>query len=326
MEQSDLRHQLLLLGLRAETAQVYERLLWVQQASEGELAAALRMRHEAVRVALKDLIAWGLVARHDIHGADRVVRAVVPETGLEALVHRHQADLEQARIAVSQAFETHRRSARKADVESPVEVVTGAAVKVRIRQLVNSARHEIRRLDRPPHLFGAANRTEIEQLGRGMHYRVVYSRECLELSGYLEDNVNPCMEAGEQARVTAVLPVNMTILDNDLAWLARPAEGPAAALTIVYAGGLLEALVGLFEMCWTTSVPLHLADGGSGSINPADRKLLVLLNAGVSDNRAAETLGLSRRTFYRRLEQLMARTATTSRFQLAAAAAHRGWL
>ncbi|MBN6054727.1 hypothetical protein JYK22_22505, partial [Nonomuraea sp. RK-328] len=86
---------------------------------------------------------------------------------------------------VGNAFETHRRSARRSAVESPVEVVTGPAVKLRIRQLVNSVRHEIRRLDRPPHLFGAVNRAEIEQLARGVTYRVVYARESLELPGYL---------------------------------------------------------------------------------------------------------------------------------------------
>ncbi|MEV0195741.1 hypothetical protein [Nonomuraea sp. NPDC050691] len=185
---------------------------------------------------------------------------------------------ERARIAVGNAFETHRRSARRGAVESPVEVVTGPAVKLRIRQLVNSVRHEIRRLDRPPHLFGAVNRAEIEQLARGVSHRVVYARESLELPDYLEKNVTPCVEAGEQARAAADLPVNMTILDKDLAWLTRPEDGPDVTLTIVYSGGLLEALAGLFESCWKSAI------------------------------------------------QLMALTATTTRFQLAVAAAQRGWM
>ncbi|MFI6908798.1 helix-turn-helix domain-containing protein [Nonomuraea sp. NPDC050394] len=323
MEQEDLHHQLVLLGLRADTARVYEHLFRVRRATEAELAAALDLRGDGVRAAVKELITWGLAARHD---TGRGVRAVIPEAGLDALVRRRQVELEQARIAVSQSFEEHRRSARPVDVDSPVEVVTGAAVKLRIRQLAAGVRHGIRRLDRPPHLFGAANRAEIEHLGRGVSYRVVYSRDCLELPGYLEDNVIPCVEAGEQARVAPELPVNMTVLDADLAWLTRPGDGPDARLVIVYAGGLLEALIGLFDLAWATAVPLHLTGGPAAAIKPADRRLLVLLNSGISDTRAAETLGLSRRTFYRRLEQLMAQTATTNRFQLAAVAAGRGWL
>ncbi|MDP9869507.1 MULTISPECIES: helix-turn-helix domain-containing protein [Streptosporangium] len=294
----------------------------MQQATEAALAEALDLRADQARSALKELTTWGLAGRHDASG----FRAVVPEVGLDALVRRRQADVEQARIAVGHAFETQRRSARRTDVDSPVEVVTGPAVKLRIRQLVNGVRHGIRRLDRPPHLFGAVNRAEIEQLTRGVSYRVVYARESLELPGYLEENVTPCVEAGERARVAADLPVNMTILDKDLAWLARPENGQDGALTIVYPGGLLEALAGLFEICWKSAVPLHLAAGTGPSIRADDRRLLVLLNAGVSDARAAQSLGMSRRTFYRRLEQLMALTATTSRFQLAAAAARRGWL
>ncbi|GAA3197923.1 TrmB family transcriptional regulator [Nonomuraea roseoviolacea] len=323
MEPDDLSSHLVVLGLRPETARVYVQMLWTQQTTETALAEALDMRPERARSALKELTTWGLVARHD---AGDGFRAVVPEVGLEALARRRQADVERARIAVGNAFETHRRSARRGAVESPVEVVTGPAVKLRIRQLVNSARHEIRRLDRPPHLFGAVNRAEIEQLARGVAYRVVYARESLELPGYLEKNVTPCVEAGEQARAAADLPVNMTILDKDLAWLTRPEDGRDATLTIVYSGGLLEALAGLFESCWKTAIPLHLATGTGPSVRAADRRLLVLLNAGVSDSRAAESLGMSRRTFYRRLEQLMALTATTTRFQLAVAAAQRGWL
>ncbi|MGW7483582.1 helix-turn-helix domain-containing protein [Nonomuraea muscovyensis] len=301
---------------------MYVQLLSMRQATEAALAEALDLRPEQARAALKELTTWGLVGRHDASG----FRAVVPEVGLDALVRRRQADVERARIAVGHAFETQRRTTRRAEVDSPVEVVTGPAVKLRIRQLVNSVRHEIRRLDRPPHLFGPVNRAEIEQLARGVTYRVVYARESLELPDYLEENVTPCVEAGEQARVAAELPVNMTILDKDLAWLTRPEDGQDGTLTIVYPGGLLEALVGLFEICWKTAVPLHLAAGTGPSIRAADRRLLVLLNAGVSDTRAAQSLGMSRRTFYRRLEQLMALTATTSRFQLAVAAAQRGWL
>ncbi|MFF5204484.1 helix-turn-helix domain-containing protein [Streptosporangium sp. NPDC000396] len=323
MEQDDLYGQLILLGLRADAARIYEQMLRAEHATEAELAATLDIRPEGVRSALKELTVWGLVGRHDASDGFRVV---VPEVGLEALTRRRQADVERARIAVSHVFETYRRSAHRADIGSPVEVVTGPAVKPRIRQLVNSVRCEIRRLDRPPHFFGPVNRAEIEQLARGVIYRVVYSRESLEEPGYLAENVTPCVEAGEQARAAADLPVNMTILDEDLAWLARPEDGVDAALTIVYAGGLLEALIGLFEICWAAAVPLHLAAGSAVPIRTEDRRLLALLNAGVSDGRAAETLGMSRRTFYRRLEQLMAQTGTANRFQLAAQAAHRGWL
>lgn len=322
MSQDDLCNQLILLGLRADAARIYEQMLRTQNSTVEELATGFGWGADAVRSALKELTAWGLVGRHD-EGSR--LRVVVPDVGLAALVRRRQAEVEQARIAVGHAFET-RRSSYRADVDSPVEVVTGPAVKLRIRQMVRGARREIRRLDRPPHLFGPVNRGEIEQLSRGVPYRVVYSRASLEQPGYLTDNIVPCVEAGEQARVAADLPANMTILDDDLAWLARPEDGTAATLTIVYAGGLLEVLIGLFEICWAMAVPLHLATEPTGRIRDEDGRLLSLLHSGVSDGRAAEALGMSRRTFYRRLEQLMARSGSANRFQLAAWAARQGWL
>ncbi|MFI0374039.1 helix-turn-helix domain-containing protein [Actinomadura sp. 1N219] len=322
MEQDGLFDQLILLGLGENAARVYGHLLKLKQATDTELAGALGLRADRVRSALKELTTWGLAGRH----AEHEYRAVMPDVGLGALARQREADVERARVAVGHAFETHRRSAWKNDVESPVEVVTGAAVKQRIRQLVSSVRHEIRRLDRPPHLFGTVNRAELDQLERGIVYRVVYSPQSLEQPGYLSGNVMPCVEAGELARVAEELPVNMTILDHDLAWMARPSDGLDATLTIVYSGGLLEALIGLFDICWKVAVPLHQSGGPQTTIRAEDRRLLALLHAGVSDSRAAEALGISRRTFYRRVEQLMALTATTSKFQLAVAAARNGWL
>ncbi|WP_240522132.1 LuxR C-terminal-related transcriptional regulator [Amycolatopsis vastitatis] len=91
--------------------------------------------------------------------------------------------------------------------------------------------------------------------------------------------------------------------------------------------GLFDAVAGLFGMCWQVALPLGLADDGSGSpLRPSERRLLGLLAAGLTDDQVARVLGVSRRTMFRYLENLMARTGAANRFQLALHATRNDWI
>lgn len=54
--------------------------------------------------------------------------------------------------------------------------------------------------------------------------------------------------------------------------------------------------------------------------------VLAMLASGSTDDRAAERLGLSSRTYSRRGAELMVALGTESRFEAGAEAARRGWL
>ena len=75
------------------------------------------------------------------------------------------------------------------------------------------------------------------------------------------------------------------------------------------------------------AVPLQ-TDGSpsEAGLEPIEARVLRLLSSGVTDEQVAKVLGISRRTFFRYLEQLMARTGTATRFQLAAHASRQGWI
>ena len=90
---------------------------------------------------------------------------------------------------------------------------------------------------------------------------------------------------------------------------------------------MLSALSALFELSWQAALPLHGSAAGTPRRPfPYERRILSMLAAGVPDNQIIRELGISRRTFFRRLELLMAQAGATSRFQLALHAQRKGWL
>jgi DNA-binding NarL/FixJ family response regulator len=77
----------------------------------------------------------------------------------------------------------------------------------------------------------------------------------------------------------------------------------------------------LFGATWTRAEP-------HGGTRPAarDRTLLSLMSRGVADGCAARSLGISMRTYRRRVADLMERLGASSRFQAGVLAAGGGWL
>ncbi|RKT73696.1 regulatory LuxR family protein [Saccharothrix variisporea] len=252
-----------------------------------------------------------------------------PATGLEILSRHRAAELDEARVAVAGAFEAFRRHRLAQYNDDLVEVVTGEAIGPRLRQVWVSARAQIRQFDSPPY-FPIATATEdsLGTLRRGVAQRVVYSRESLLHPGYLTECVEPCVRAGEQARVLPSVPVKLVIVDDACALVSLSIKEADVhnTMLVVRPCGLLSALVALFEQAWREALPILSADPPPPRLLPADRRLLALLAAGVPDGEVARELGISRRTLFRRIEVLMTRLGATTRFQLALHAQRRRWL
>lgn len=147
--------------------------------------------------------------------------------------------------------------------------------------------------------------------------------------------------------------------------LAGPTAGSGEGL-VVRGALLVDALVRLFEQQWELALPISAADGvgvgaasggvgagvvggagapagagvvgGAGSSNVAgvgasagvldevERRLLVMLSAGMTDEGMARSLATSRRTVQRRVAELARRMGAEGRFQLGVQAARRGWV
>ncbi|WP_410788862.1 helix-turn-helix domain-containing protein [Kribbella sp. C-35] len=315
------------LGLNDDEIKVYQHLLRTGPSSITELGEAVPDREHSIDATLGGLVQAGLARRS---GSDHSrYLPVPPDAGLEAMTLRRESELKQARIEVLNAYDEFRRTVHNESTTHLIEVVTGSAIVERIHQIKSGVQREILAIDSPPYYIGGPNQEEIDQLRRGVSYRVVYSPESVEVPGYLTENILPCVEAGEQARVLPDVPAKLTIIDGAIAFVSMSARDTDVnrSLLIIRPSSLLSALIGMFELCWRNALPLHASVGAEDDrLEPIERRLLALLATGAADDTIARTLGISRRTFFRYLERLMNRTGASTRFQLALHAARENWL
>jgi DNA-binding CsgD family transcriptional regulator len=193
-----------------------------------------------------------------------------------------------------------------------------------------SARDGIRWLDRPPYRstpdrFAAQESLQARRMADGVAYRTLYHQAVYDDTS-LFASMTRMVEAGEDARVLADLPVKLLICDDHTALLVpEPARSGVAGSLVVHASGLLKALCGLFETLWTLGVPVVAAEP-SERLSERDRTIITLMAAGLTDDAIARRLQLSRRTVVRGITALLDRLGATTRFQAGVQAANRGWL
>ncbi|MFI1935917.1 LuxR family transcriptional regulator [Streptomyces purpureus] len=316
-----------LLGIGQAASKVYLGLLEQAPAPLSAIGAAAGLDDAELAAGYTALVDAGLASAAE-EGAD-VVAPVPPAAGLEILARHRAAEVEESRITVGGAFESFRRQRLAAYNGNLVEVVTGDAIGPRIRHAWASAREQIRQFESPPYFpLPGATDDALATLARGVTQRVVYSRASLEHPGHLKDVIEPCIKAGEQARVLPSVPVKLVIIDEAYALVSLSIKEADVhnTMLVVQPCGLLSALLALFEQSWQNALPFHGRTTRPGGLSPADRRLLWLLAGGASDDVIAREMGISRRTLFRRVQILMAQLGAASRFQMALQAQRCGWL
>jgi hypothetical protein len=216
---------------------------------------------------------------------------------------------------------------RPAESRDFMDVVTdGHSITERWYQLQNAAEREVRGFDCPPYFADPTDPDpmELERLGQGVSYRVIYAEEVLRVPGRWRD-LEAGISAGEQARVVQRLPAKLTLFDDFAATLpvtGRPtaAEDGSKAVVVVHRSPMLDALSALFEAYWDQAVPLVLnADGVPAKAEPVtsmdDARLIRLLTAGFGNDAIQRALGVSASTVQRRVHELMERLGARTRFQ-----------
>ncbi|MEU5398289.1 helix-turn-helix domain-containing protein [Streptomyces sp. NPDC005963] len=327
MTNAKLGEALRLLGLDRAAAQVYLTLLELAPAPLSTIADAAGVDGTEIAGAYGALVEAGLASAVR-EGAD-VVAPVSPTAGLEILARHRAAEVEESRIAVGGAFESFRRQRLAAYNDDLVEVVTGDAIGPRMRLAWASARDQIRQFESPPYFpLPGATDDALATLARGVTQRVVYSRASLEHPGHLKEVIEPCVKAGEQARVLPSVPVKLVIIDEAYALVSLSIKEADVhnTMLVVQPCGLLSGLIALFEQSWQNALPFEGRTTRPGGLAPADRRLLWLLAGGASDDVIAREMGISRRTLFRRLQILMAQLGAANRFQMALQAQRNGWL
>lgn len=130
--------------------------------------------------------------------------------------------------------------------------------------------------------------------------------------------------------ISAWLP-EMVISGRQLATLIADPAGLSTDTLTIDQPAIISVLAGIFDQAWRTAVPLASSRQPSSrydtrQLPDADRTLVKLLAAGMTDETIARQFGASVRTARRHIAALMSRLEASSRFQAGVEAARRGWL
>ncbi|UNS96710.1 helix-turn-helix transcriptional regulator [Streptomyces tubbatahanensis] len=331
------------LDLDPVEQQVYEALV-DGAVTVGELRTAAGLSAARVRAALTALEKLNLVGRFAADRGQGEARylPVAPEIAFESLLLAREEEIHRTRRHIQHLAARFRANAPGRDPLDLVEIVTGRAAVIRqVDQLQRSARAQIRGIDRPPYANSDPDRldpktgmmpVQAQMLRRGVGYRVIYDTDGLAASHRFEGDIGAAARLGEDARVMADTPTKMLIADDHIALIPlRAAPHELASSVVVHPSGLLEVLCEFFEVLWGRALPIseYLAGrrpGAPDGPSHEEARLLALLTTGMTDQVMARQLGISYRTFQRRLHGLMERLGATTRFQLGMRAASLGWV
>jgi DNA-binding CsgD family transcriptional regulator len=322
-------------GLGVIEEEVYTLLLDARALSLDDLSRSRSEPSVVLTRALDRLEASGLVTR----GAGTPQRYVPspPDLAIEALVLRRHGELEQLR-AHATALARKYWAARERSDSSLVQVVRGAeAVRQHSVQIQRAARREVTILDRPPYPADDVrfNNEELVGLGRGVRYRCIYDATLLDDEERVHDMFR-YVDAGEQARTLADVPLKMMVADAEVAIVPLVADEPAYHdCAIVRGSTLISALTTCFDALWGRSVPL--STGAGTGTDPAattdeespsalERRIVRMLAAGIKDAAIARQLDVSNRTINRYMDRVMGKLGASTRFQAGLQAARHGWL
>jgi DNA-binding CsgD family transcriptional regulator len=317
------------IGIGPGTERVYHALLSGRPATVNKLIETTGMTRYQVRAAVRVLTENRLAER--LSGSPPSYVAADPGIALDVLLLVQEQEIKSARIRARELSDRYRIAAGKRDPTELVEIVSGNQASLdRVDQAQRAARHTLRCFDKPPYAGDPVTVNEIEAglLRRGGVAQTIYERAAVEFPGRLAD-LEAGVSLGEQARVLPALPTKLILVDDTLAILPLQAAPEAIeSIVVVHKSALLEAIIALFDTLWDVAIPLQFptADGAPRDQPSAqERRILALLTAGIPDDVIARELGLSERTYQRRVRGMMERLRVQTRFQLARQAGRRGW-
>ncbi|WP_020666368.1 helix-turn-helix domain-containing protein [Amycolatopsis nigrescens] len=318
-----------IVGIPPAEQAVYEVLVDSQAMTAAELRARLRLTAQQLRPALKALRALGLVSRSA--GPPERFTAMAPEVALEALFLQKEHELKQGRVFAAFLRDRYQEAAAGRQPSELIEVLHGGEqITMRVEQVMRTARREVRFVDKPPYAQppSTLHPVERELLGKGVRFRGIYDRRALDLHD-LRADLEAGLGLGEEARVIAEAPIKMILADTLLGLIPLRSGAPTlSSALVVHPSALLDALDAWFGNLWQQAVPLVFSGDeapDAGLLSAEHTRLLALLTTGMPDRSIAKNLGLSYRTYQRRLSDLMRALGADTRFQAGLRAAARGW-
>ncbi|MEV3859121.1 LuxR C-terminal-related transcriptional regulator [Streptomyces sp. NPDC050095] len=321
------------LGLTAMAEQVYRAILAHPSEGVAQLAERLETSQGTIRDSLDQLSALAIVrpSEHEESG----LQAVTPETAMEMLLARQQADLaaQQLRVEASRAAAAQliaECSGIRPRTDDDEQLIGPDAIRDRLAQLARRTKNEIMTFaPGGAHTAAdlAASRGPNEELlRRGVTSRTIYLDSVRNHKPTL-DHVHWLNQHGATVRTAVSLPVRMIVFDRRQAVLPTDTANTRAGAVLLSGEGTVTALCALFEATWESATPLgDTAPATPHGLTGQQAEMLKLLATGLTDEAIAKRFGISPRTARRIAADLMDRLEAQSRFQAGVHAVQRRWL
>lgn len=131
--------------------------------------------------------------------------------------------------------------------------------------------------------------------------------------------------AGARVRVAARVTHRTVIVDRKVVFVGVRADSLGLPMLLVREPALVRNFCAQFAALWRSSHSVGV--GPEDSLGDESvREILAMLNSGVTDDVAAERLGVSPRTIRRRVAAVLDLLGASSRFEAGAKAVQAGWL
>ncbi|WP_147267857.1 helix-turn-helix domain-containing protein [Spongiactinospora rosea] len=197
-----------------------------------------------------------------------------------------------------------RRGAALASARPPSQVVMGSApVGILINRLAATTRHELLSIGAP--------------LPRVMLPGTVV--RLIAVPG--EPAEGGARHEGVEVRLIDPLPFRMAVFDRGAALLPLDLDSFHNGVLLVRDPVVVRTLAGAHQVCWELSGRASPLDEPPPHLQPVLSSLL----DGLTDQAASMRLGMSLRTYSRRVTEILAALGTTSRFHAGVQAVRRGW-
>jgi DNA-binding CsgD family transcriptional regulator len=204
-------------------------------------------------------------------------------------------------------------------------------LRARIGAIGEATRRELLSLHAgtPPgvEMLEASLPADLEVLARGVTMRTAVPKSFAELP-HVRDYATTLGERGAEIRFADALPHRLLVADGTTAVVPLDASHLDRGAMVVTEPLLTASLRHLATRILRSGLRLdelervHVDQGPS----PVDRRVLLLMSSGVTDEVAARQMSITDRQFRRYVASVLARLGATSRFQAGVKAVERGWI
>lgn len=205
-----------------------------------------------------------------------------------------------------------------------LEVLNDAkSIRIRVEKVVLRTRYQALGCISPgewtPEEFDSYHYLSLMCLRRGVALRLLVSRGSLD-DAFVLSYLGRARREGAQVRVTDSPSGALLLSDGRSAIVSNSGRGRAEEAVFVEERGVVATLSALFQQAWEGASDLRAFVDRQVGLQEEDRQLLALIVGPGKDVGRARELGVSLRTFHRRVADLYERLGVANRAEAALAA------